>query len=85
MTKTLAVERIEGHGFRVTSGINNYIVTIKTQVDRTGSMYFQRRCSCSAAQYGRACKHLAAVETFEWEEASAAQDYDAMDMLERTM
>ena len=79
----LTVTPIEGVGFSVQSGANNYTVTIETCADRCGSLYFIRRCNCRAGEFGRHCKHVDAIESFEWAAAANENDYDAMDMLER--
>lgn len=81
--KNLSVSRIEGIGFDVQSGTNHYTVKIISRVDRMGSLHFERKCNCRAAEFGRHCKHVDAVESFEWQESAAGNDYDSMDVLER--
>lgn len=86
--KTLdLVERLPDGTFQVTSTAsgNKYIVTIKSKLDKNGSLYFKRKCNCPAWHH---CHHLDSVEKFQWDEANKiyeqSGDTDTFDALERT-
>jgi len=80
------IKQIE-NGYDVTSGKSGktYTVTTETRLDEIGSMYFKMSCSCPAGQHGRNCHHITSVEDYRWQQAAQDQDYDQMDVLERTI
>ena len=60
----------------------SYAVGLTWHADRDANLYSLWRCSCSAR---RTCRHINAVVDMRWAEASAADDYDGMDVMEREM
>lgn len=73
----------EDGGWDVTStSEQTYIVRSVPRIDRgSGSMYFETTCTCPAR---KRCRHIEAVLNMREAEASADEDSDGMEMVERT-
>ena len=62
---------------------NRYYVNRQMRMDKyTGSLFFTWNCDCPAR---KRCRHIDAVEDIEYAETMSHEDYDGVEMLERTI
>lgn len=60
---------------------STYHVRSRTRLDEMGSMYFTMSCSCAGCKQ---CRHITAVMNMRHAEACMDEDYDGMEVIERT-